>query len=187
MTLASHARGPEFEPRCEYSHFFFRRKNIEQQQNQKSREKYSFLPLHRAHLSHCLLLIQEALVMIQACIMCLPRIDWVWKFRIQVFSKLVESVYSGLGSTHTYSVPQTLLRIVNILCEQRKNQNNNKKILSENVVGKKKLVGFVMAPKHLAAPGDSARPGPRSWSASKPSAWPMDVAQTIQLISFVTM
>merc|ERR1711872_15052 len=39
--------------------FFFRRKNIEQQQNQKSREKYSFLPLHRAHLSHCLLLIQE--------------------------------------------------------------------------------------------------------------------------------
>ena len=26
MTLASHARGPEFEPRCEYFHFFFRRK-----------------------------------------------------------------------------------------------------------------------------------------------------------------
>ena len=22
MTLASHARGPEFEPRCEYYHFF---------------------------------------------------------------------------------------------------------------------------------------------------------------------
>ena len=139
MTLASHARGPEFEPRCEYSHFFFRRKNIEQQQNQKSREKYSFLPLHRAHLSHCLLLIQEALVMIQACIMCLPRIDWVWKFRIQVFSKLVESTSSILGSTYTYSVPQTLLRFLKILCEQRKNQNNyNDENLSEIVVGKEK-------------------------------------------------
>ena len=80
-----------------------------------------------AHLSHCCLLIQEALVMIQACIMCLPRIDRVWKFRIQVFSKLVESTSSSLGSKHTYSVPQTLLRFLNILCEQRKNQNNNKK------------------------------------------------------------
>jgi len=41
--------------------------------------------------------------------------------------------------------------------------------------------------ERLAAPGSSAKPGPRSWSASKPSAWSMDVAQTIQLISFVTM
>ena len=171
MTLASHARGPEFEPRCEYSHFFFRRKNIEQQQNQKSREKYSFLPLHRAHLSHCLLLIQEALVMIQACIMCLPRIKGMWKFRIQVFSKLVESMHSGLGSKHTYSFTQTLLRFLNILCEQKKKskqQQQQKTCLKVWLV--KKIVGFVMAPKHLAAPGDSARPGPRSWSASKPSA-----------------
>ena len=91
-------------------------------------------------------------------------------FRIQVFSKLVESVHSGLGSKHSYSVPQTLLRFLNILCEQRKKQkDNNNKNLSENEVGKE-IVGFVMAPKHLAAPGDSARPGPRSWSASKPSA-----------------
>ena len=28
MTLASHARGPEFEPRCECSHFFFAEKTL---------------------------------------------------------------------------------------------------------------------------------------------------------------
>ena len=77
--------------------------------------------------------------MIQACIMCLPRIKGMWKFRIQVFSKLVESTSSILGSTYTYSVPQTLLRFLNILCEQRKNQNNyNDENLSEIVVGKEK-------------------------------------------------
>ena len=80
--------------------------------------------------------------MIQACIICLPRIKGMWKFRIQVFSKLVESTNSSLGSKHTYSVPQTLLRFLNILCEQRKNQNNNNNYndenLSENVVGKEK-------------------------------------------------
>ena len=110
--------------------------------------------------------------MIQACIICLPRIEGVWKSRIQVFSKLVESTSTSLGSKHTYSVPQTLLRFLNILCEQRKNQktNNNEKTCLKMWLVKKKKVGFVMAPKHLAAPGDSARPGPRSWSASKPSA-----------------
>ena len=138
MTLASHARGPEFEPRCEYFHFFSQKKNIEQQ-NQKSREKNSFLPLHHAHLSHCLLLIQEALIMIQACIMYLPRIDWVWKFRIQVFSKLVESTNSSLGSKHTYSVPQTLLRFSNILCEQKKIKTTTKTYLKMWLVNKKKL------------------------------------------------
>ena len=114
---------------------FFSQKKTLNNKVKNHGKKTSFLPLHHAQLSHCLLLIQEALIMIQACIMCLPRIDWVWKFRIQVFSKLVESTNSSLGSKHTYSVPQTLLRFSNILCEQKKNKNNNKN-LSENVVGK---------------------------------------------------
>ena len=49
-----------------------------------------------AHLSHCCLLIQEALVMIQACIRVNHIIHGkVWNCRIQVFSKLVESAYHG--------------------------------------------------------------------------------------------
>ena len=43
MTLASHARGPEFEPRCEYFHFFFAETNIEQQ-IQESRKNTHFYP-----------------------------------------------------------------------------------------------------------------------------------------------
>ena len=136
MTLASHARGPEFEPRCEYFHFFFRRKKNIEQQNQKSRGKYSFLPLHHA-FSVTLFVIDSRGFDHDTSLYYVFTTHRLseWKFRIQVFSKLVESTYSSLGSKHTYSVPQTLLRFLNILCEQKKIQNNNKN-LSENVVGK---------------------------------------------------
>ena len=174
MTLASHARGPEFEPRCEYFHFFFfvGKKKSEQQ---KSREKYSFLPLHHALLSHCWLLIQEALVMIQACIMSLPRIEWKWKFRIQVFSKLVESASAGLGSTHTYSVPQTLLRFLKILCEQRNNQTTTKTCLKLWLVKKKKRLDSWWrwsASQHPEIVQDRGHgPGARASPALDPWTW----------------
>ena len=187
MTLASHARGPEFEPRCEYFHFFFRRKKNIEQQNQKSRGKYSFLPLHHAHLSHCLLLIQEALIMIQACIMCLPRIDWVsGSFAYKFFQNWLRVLtLASVRSTLTL-FRRRCYGFWTFYANKKKFKTTTKTCLKMWLVNKKK-VGLVMAPKHLAAPGDSARPGPRSWSASKPGAWPMDVAQTIQLISFVTM
>ena len=187
MTSASHARGPEFEPRCEYSHFFFRRKNIEQQQNQKSREKYSFLPLHHAfsvtlfvidsrgfdHDTSLYYVFTTHRLSVEVSHTSFFKTGWecsLWpRFEAQL-----------LCSADVVTVFEHSMRT------KKKSKGQQQKNLSENEVGKE-INGFVMAPKHLAAPGDSARPGPRSWSASKPSAWPMDVAQTIQLISFVTM
>ena len=44
MTLASHARGPEFEPRCEYFHFFFRRKKTLNNKTQNHGKNTPFYP-----------------------------------------------------------------------------------------------------------------------------------------------
>ena len=115
MTLASHARGPEFELRCEYSIFwvlfifcslviFFKVRQNKSEikskkiQVQKIIKLSSSLPsvLYPGSRDICLFqffLLKEALGMIQACIMLLSHIIHrkVWNCRIQVFSKLVES------------------------------------------------------------------------------------------------
>ena len=120
MTLASHARGPEFEPRCEYyqnfcEHFFchpemfFARKTqfchpeIFSPKNMFTLEKKKeFIPKtvtpHKScgQTFHNSYQVEEALVMIQACIRVNHIIHGkVWNCRIQVFSKLVESAYHG--------------------------------------------------------------------------------------------
>ena len=179
MTLASHVRIPPF--------FFFAEKNIEQQ-NQKSREKYSFYPY--------------------TMLICHTVCYWfkrLWSWYKPVLCNYHASIECG---SIAYKFFQNWLRVLT-LASVRSTLTlfrrrcygfwtfyaNKEKIKTTTTTTKtclkmwlvKKIVGFVMAPKHLTAPGDSARPGPRSWSASKPSAWPMDVAQTIQLISFVTM
>ena len=119
MTLASHARGPEFEPRCEYYQnfceqilvilrFFFEKKTI------FVILTFFFFPQHiyfgktgvhteignttqcRRQRFHSVYQVEEALVMIQACIKVNHIIHGkVWNCRIQVFSKLVESACHG--------------------------------------------------------------------------------------------
>ena len=78
---------------------------------------------------------------------------------------------------------------VSLFKETHNGRGKKKKMLTFllQVIGLFFFLGVNGGAERLAAPGSSAKPGPRSWSASKPGAWSMDVAQTIQLISFVTM
>ena len=188
MTLASHARGPEFEPRCEYSHFFFSQKKHWTATKSKITGKIlfftptpcSFVTLFVidsrgfGHDTSLYYVFTTHRLSVEVSHTSFFKTGWeyaLWpRFEAHLF------FYADVVTVFEHSMRTK---------KKSKQQQQQKTCLKVWLV--KKIVGFVMAPKHLAAPGDSARPGPRSWSASKPSAWPMDVAQTIQLISFVTM
>ena len=188
MTLASHARGPEFQPRCEYFHFFFPQKKKHWTTKSKITVKtLLYTPTH-ARLVTLLLIDSRGFghdtslyyvftthrLSVEVSHTSFFKTGWeyaLWpRFEAHLF------FYADVVTVFEHSMRTK---------KKSKQQQQQKTCLKVWLV--KKIVGFVMAPKHLAAPGDSARPGPRSWSASKPGAWSMDVAQTIQLISFVTM
>ena len=196
MTLASHVRGPEFKPRCEYYHFFcFHPKKTEKTQSFWWCTTIIDPTQHDAGMMVMVSsweLVEEALVMIQACIKCSPHIIQTWKgvelSHTSFFKTGWECVtWPDLESYGSRS-RDTLTAQPKLLAQKRNMHqtfcNTTTQSLDIHLLNNSFLM---MAQKHLAAPGSSARPGPRSWSASKPDAWSMDVAQTIQLISFVTV
>ena len=117
MTLASHARGPEFEPRCEYSIFFCRDKKIfrsggESNTHQTFSTRIKPYP-HASNIPSFALffLIKEALDMLRTFIW-FDHGEWKpkeWECRIQVFSKLVESAQNTPWDPFvTQATPTTL-------------------------------------------------------------------------------
>ena len=220
MTLASHARGPEFEPRCEYyqnfceqifviPRFFCEKKPILSSwdvfflpQPIYFGEKKGFIPKTVTPQS-------PADRGFTVCI----RLKRLWSWYKPVLG-LTTSFMERCGIV-AYKFFQNWLRVRNLvsslyiwaqthqlsvrLTKMDDQKENTVSLFKETRNGQKKkfwpyyrwmdsLCLWVNGgAERLAAPGSSAKPGPRSWSASKPSAWSMDVAQTIQLISFVTM
>ena len=129
--------------------------------------------------------------MIQACIKVNHIIHGkVWNCRIQVFSKLVESEYHGFQllskSTDAPNLQGVWARrnvsresIVSLFKETHNGQGKKEYQVHELfffLLGTLfffwELSSFLVngGAERLAAPGSSAKPGPRSWSASKPGA-----------------
>ena len=143
----------------------------------------------RGQRFHSLYQVEEALVMIQACIRVNHIIHGkVWNCRIQVFSKLVESGYHGfqLLSIGTDApnlqgvwVRRNVSRKVQYLCSRKRTTVKEKKEYQVHELFFFRELSFFLGTffflvnggaERLAAPGSSAKPGPRSWSASKPGA-----------------
>ena len=112
----------------------------------------------------------------------------VWNCRIQVFSKLVESEYPGFQFLHIGTDAPNLQwvwpqrhgnRKVQYLCSRKRTTVKEKKKQLHELFFFWELSFFLGTfffflvnggAERLAAPGSSAKPGPRSWSASKPGA-----------------
>ena len=121
MTLASHARGPEFEPRCEYSIFFLPRQKISQRRRIQQTSSIhtnqtrtpNITPHPNVHSTRYLIFffLKEALDMLRTFIW-FDHGEWKpkeWECRIQVFSKLVESAQNTPWDPFvTQSTPKTL-------------------------------------------------------------------------------